>query len=103
MTYLIYVTTPDKETALMIAQRLIEEKLSACANILPGATSIYRWEGNMEQAEETVMTLKTSKSRLEAAIARIKALHPYEVPCIATFEIQAGDPAYLQWINESTP
>lgn len=94
-------TFPDEETARRIASTLVEERLVACANLLPGATSIYRWEGNVESAKEVVAIFKVAESAAAAAMARIKELHPYEVPEIIQIAVKDAHPAYLAWVNES--
>jgi len=97
----IYVTTASEDEAHKIGRALVEEKLAACANILP-IKSIYRWQGNIEEAGEAAMFLKTRSELVDKVIERIKALHSYEVPCIVSFPIEKGNPDYLKWIGEST-
>ena len=94
-------TFPDEETARCIASTLVEERLVACVNLLPGATSIYRWEGKVESAKEVVAIFKTRESAAAAAMARIKELHPYEVPEIVQIVVKDAHPAYLAWVNEN--
>jgi len=95
----VYITTPDRDTALVIARALVEEKLAACANILGPITSIYRWEGKVHEEGEVALIAKTDAARAEALIARAKALHPYQVPCIVAWPIVAGFEPYLDWIS----
>lgn len=96
----IYVTCPDEETAVRIARTLLDERLIACANILPEARSLYRWEGAIEDAREVVMFLKTRRA-LVAQVERVVAtLHPYEVPCILALEVTAGNERFLAWLSE---
>lgn len=90
---------PDEEIARYVAKTLVEERLVACVNLLPGATSIYRWEGKVEQATEVLTVVKTSDPA--AAMARIKELHPYEVPEIIQIAVKDAHPGYLAWVNES--
>ena len=97
----IYVTAGTEEEAIDIGRTLIEERLAACANVLP-AKSVYRWENDVEQESEVVMFVKTRDSLAERVTERIKSLHSYEVPCIVVLPIQQGNPEYLQWIEEST-
>lgn len=99
---LVFSTAPDPETASTIARALVEEGLAACVNLLPSATSIYRWQGVVETANETVMLMKTTEERLDAIERRVVALHPYEVPEFIAVEIASGHPAYLEWIGDST-
>lgn len=97
-----YVTCPSKEEALDIARTLMEERIIACANILPDMTAIYRWEGTAHEASEVVLILKTSTSLAERVIERARALHSYECPCVAVLPVMAANPAYLDWIAAET-
>jgi periplasmic divalent cation tolerance protein len=99
---MLYVTTASKDEALRIGRTLVTERLVACANVLPGMQSIYRWQGAVEEAEETVLIAKTRKDLAEAAIARIEVLHSYNVPCAVVYDVTGGLPAYLDWIDAST-
>ena len=98
----LYVTTASAHEAGKIGRALVEERLAACANILTGMTSVYRWQGKVEQGSETVLLLKTSAARQEAAIARIRALHSYEVPCITAWAIAGGHQPFLDWVAAET-
>lgn len=95
----VYVTTQNHESALLIGQTLVEEKLVACVNILNGATSIYWWEGKVETASESVLIAKTTDALEEQVIERIKALHIYDCPCIVTLPIENGNKEFLSWIE----
>jgi periplasmic divalent cation tolerance protein len=95
----VYITTPDPDTARAIARALVEERLAACANILGPISSIYRWEGKVHEEGEVALIAKTGADRVEALIARAKALHPYQVPCIVAWPIAAGYQPYLDWIS----
>ncbi len=97
----IYITTGSEEEAHRIGLALVEEKLAACANILP-VKSIYRWRGKIEESGEAAMFLKTRCELTDRLIKRVKQLHSYEVPCIISFPIEKGNPDYLDWIGEST-
>jgi len=98
----VYVTAADPGEAERIGRAVVEERLAACANILPGMRSIYRWEGAVKEAAETVLILKTTRDRLPALTRRIKSLHSYDVPCVAAFEVEPGNTAYFDWIAAST-
>ena len=103
-TCVIYMTAPNVEEARRIACTLVDERLAACANILGPIESIYRWEGKVEEAQETAFIAKTAKSRVEALTARVKELHSYECPCVVALPIEAGHPPFLDWIaGETTP
>ena len=95
-------TVPDRESGERIAKALVEEKLAACVNLLPGVSSIYRWQGKVEKAEECLLIIKTGVSRFEPLKQRIKALHPYKLPEIIALPIIHGSREYLNWLTEST-
>jgi periplasmic divalent cation tolerance protein len=99
MHHLIYCTCPNQEAAAKIAQRLISDKLAACVNILPGVSSVYEWQGQIETAQEHLLLIKSPKARYAAIEAAIKALHPYELPEIIAVAIESGSAEYLQWID----
>ncbi len=100
--FILMTTCPDAETAARLATALVEERLAACVTRLDGAQSTYRWQGAVTQDREIQLLIKTTGGRLDAAIARVCALHPYELPeCIAV-ESHAGLPAYLDWIRAQT-
>lgn len=96
---LIYTTWPDEDSARSTGKALIEQKLAACTNILPGMRSIYRWESTLEEAQEVVMLVKTTAQKTEAATEAIISAHPYDCPCVIALPIEAGNPEFLQWIN----
>ncbi len=103
MTALIcFCTCPDADVAERIATALVDERLAACVNVLPGIASIYRWQGRVERADEVLLLAKTAPERLAALAARIAALHPYELPEVVAVEAAGGLPAYLAWIAEQT-
>ena len=95
-------TCPDEATAARIAQALLDERLAACVNLLPGVRSLYRWQGRIEQAGEVLMLVKTTAARLVTLRERILELHPYELPEVIAVEAAAGLPAYLDWIAAET-
>lgn len=99
---MIYVTASSKDEAMKIGLALVDEKLAACANVLGETTSIYRWQGKMEEAQEVVVIFKTRRDLADAAVARIKALHSYAVPCAVVYDAVAGLPEYLDWIARET-
>ena len=95
-------TVPDRESGERIAHALVEERLAACVNLVPGLASVYRWQGKVEKAEECLLIIKTGVSRFDVLKRRIKALHPSEVPEIIALPIIHGSREYLDWITEST-
>lgn len=92
---------PDEETARRTAAQLVEERLAACVNLLPGAQSIYRWQGAVETAAEVMAVIKTATARLPELEERLRALHPYEVPEILALDAASVSPAYQAWVLES--
>lgn len=101
-TWFVYITAKDKSQALEIGRRLVEEHLAACINVLDGVTSVYRWEGAVEQASETVLIVKTTEPQVPAVIERVKGLHTYSCPCVVAWPIAEGNPQYLEWIERET-
>jgi periplasmic divalent cation tolerance protein len=96
---LVYVTFPDGEIARQIGSGLVAEQLAACVNLCPGVTSIYRWQGEVESAEEVLAIFKTDRACYPALQQAIKRQHPYEVPEIIAVEVAEGSPEYLQWLG----
>jgi periplasmic divalent cation tolerance protein len=99
---LAYSTCPDAASADAIARVLVDERLAACVNRLPGVHSTYRWQGQVEQADEVLLLIKTTADRLDALTARLRTLHPYELPELIAVEACAGLPAYLDWVSAET-
>ncbi|GAB3729748.1 divalent-cation tolerance protein CutA [Luteimonas pelagia] len=97
-----FCTCPDTASADAIARALVEERLAACVNQLPGLRSVYRWEGRVECDDEVLLVAKTTSDRLEALTARVQALHPYELPEVIAVEVAGGLAAYLDWVAEQT-
>ncbi|AXK72664.1 divalent-cation tolerance protein CutA [Lysobacter sp. TY2-98] len=95
----LHCTCPDVATAERIATALVEERLAACVQQLPGLRSTYRWEERVETAEEVLLLIKTADDRIPAAIARVQAMHPYDVPELLVLEVRDGAPAYLDWVH----
>lgn len=98
---LIFTTWPDPPLARTAARTLVAEHLAACANLLPGVESIYRWEGQVETAGEVLVIFKTTPDRYPQLEARIRELHSYAVPEIVCLSADRGLPAYLHWVADS--
>jgi periplasmic divalent cation tolerance protein len=99
---LLYMTAPDLTTAGKIARTLLAERLIACANLLPGATALYWWEGTIEEAGEVVVIAKSTAERVDAVTARVKQLHPYSCPCVVALPVDGGNEAFLAWVRAET-
>lgn len=97
---MVLCNCPDAATAKSLAETLVRERLAACVNLVPEVTSVYRWQGQVESATEVMLVAKTTRSAFKALENRLATLHPYEVPEIVALDINAGLPAYLQWIDE---
>jgi periplasmic divalent cation tolerance protein len=95
-------TFPDHEIAWRISRAAVEQGLAACATLIPGAKSIYRWKGQIETAQETAVTFKTAHDRFEALRTFVLSEHPYEVPELIAWPVSDGAPAYLAWVKAST-
>jgi periplasmic divalent cation tolerance protein len=98
----VLVTCPSQDIGQKIGQVLVEERLAACVNVVPGLTSIYRWEGKIARDAETLLVIKTRRTRLRALTARIQALHPYSVPEIVALPIVGGSGPYLAWLADAS-
>lgn len=98
----VLMTAPDLATGEEIVRLLVEERLAACGTLLPGAVSIYRWEGEVERAEECVVFLKTTPALESPLVERAAALHPYDVPEVLVLPVTAGLSSYLAWVGDVT-
>ena len=98
----VYTTHPSLVEAERIGKALLEQRLAACVNILPGMISHYWWQGAIERGEEVVMIIKTRASLAEAVRAAVKALHSYTTPAILVLPIAGGEPGYLDWLMKET-
>lgn len=103
MTYsLIYVTAANRDKALAIARKLVEERLVACVNVIDGATSLYWWEGAVQEEQEALLLAKTLSSNVSAVTRRVLELHDYSCPCVTALPLTGGNPAFLDWISAET-
>lgn len=98
---LVLSTCPaEGETAASLANALVEERLAACVNLLPGLVSVYSWQGALESSRETLLLIKTERAAYPRLEARLRELHPYELPEIIAVDIERGLPDYLKWISQ---
>ncbi|WP_058912467.1 divalent cation tolerance protein CutA [Entomohabitans teleogrylli] len=94
-------TAPDEASAQELASLALAERLAACATIIPGATSLYYWEGKLEQEYEVQLLLKTDQAHQEALVACLKSHHPYQTPELLVLPVTYGDSEYLSWLYAS--
>jgi periplasmic divalent cation tolerance protein len=99
---LVYTTWPSIVEAEAAGRKIVEQRLAACVNILPGMISHYWWQGKIERAEEAVMLIKTRASLAEPVTAAVKELHSYTTPAIMVLPVDSLEPAYHQWIVAET-
>ena len=99
---LVLTTWPEGGDAAAFARILVEERLAACVNILPGVTSVYRWQGTVESETERQLWMKTRRACVRPLWERVRALHPYETPEFVVLPVVDGSDAYLAWIGDST-
>lgn len=99
---LIYTTFEKMEDARVVGRALVEARLAACVNIFPSMTSIYEWQGELCEASEVSMLIKTRKACQEKALAQTKKLHPYDTPAWLVIEPATVDTAFADWIVEQT-
>ncbi|MBU0498997.1 MAG: divalent-cation tolerance protein CutA [Gammaproteobacteria bacterium] len=97
---LVLCTCPDRKAAEEIATQLVDAGLAACINLLPGITSIYRWQGKIEHTQEVLLFIKTSHARLDELQKALVALHPYDVPEVIILGIEQGHQPYLEWVEQ---
>ncbi|XP_010540442.1 PREDICTED: protein CutA, chloroplastic [Tarenaya hassleriana] len=98
----VYVTVPNREAGKKLANSIVQEKLAACVNIVPGIESVYQWEGKIQSDAEELLIIKTRQSLLDALTDHVKANHEYDVPEVIALPITGGSPQYLEWLKNST-
>ena len=96
---IVFTSFADEASAARVARTLVEERLAACANLLPGARSIYPWKGAIADEREVVVILKTRKQDWTALLSRLHELHPYETPECLAVRVAAGAPKYMAWLE----
>ena len=98
----VVASVPDAEVGKRLARSLLQERLIACANLVPGVTSLYRWEGEVQEEVESLLVMKTRSELVPRLIARIPELHPYELPEVLALRVADGLPAYCRWVLGET-
>jgi periplasmic divalent cation tolerance protein len=101
MYSIVYVTTSGLEESKKIARILLQEKIVACANIIPEIESIYWWEGDLEEDVESLLLLKTSSELVDKVIEMVKEIHSYQTPCVLEIQIKKGSKEYLNWLEDA--
>lgn len=98
---IVFTTFANEDDAARVVRVLVEERLAACGNLLPGARSIYRWRDAVEDGREVVVLLKTRKQDWTALLSRLHELHPYDTPECVAVRVAAGAPKYMAWLDEA--
>jgi periplasmic divalent cation tolerance protein len=98
----VLVTAPDAEVGASLARHLVEERLAACVNVLPGVRSVYRWEGEIHESDECLLVAKTAAATTPRLTERVVELHPYEVPEVLALAVERGLPEYLEWVDRES-
>lgn len=98
---IVLTTLSADADAVLLARTLVEERLAACVNVLSPMTSVYRWQGKVEQEREQQLVIKTASARVSALEARVRQLHPYDLPEFLVLDVSGGSQAYLAWVAES--
>ena len=98
----IYTTFPNDQEARKLGKKLVEERLAACVNILPNITSIYRWNGKIEEDQEVIVWIKTKETLIEEVRKILKKVHSYDVPAFVVYKILTGSEEYLKWMEAET-
>ena len=98
----VLVTFPDVATAESVVRSAVTANLAACGNLVTGVRSIYRWQGAIETAEETLVLFKTTEARVDALQAHVLQAHPYQVPEFVQVQVTGGHPAYLDWVRDGS-
>ena len=96
---IVLTTAGTPEEAQRLARTLVEERLAACATVIPGAQSIYRWQGEIESANESMLLIKTSTELLADLESRLLKLHSYQTPEFLVLQVESGSNAYLDWLQ----
>ncbi|MEO5343415.1 MAG: divalent-cation tolerance protein CutA [Gammaproteobacteria bacterium SHHR-1] len=95
-------TCPDLDCAERLAKALVQQRLAACVNILPGISSVYAWQGQIEQETEVLLLIKTASEQVQAMTQALAELHPYEVPEIISLPVGTGHLPYIEWVKQCT-
>ena len=95
----VLMTAGSQEEAVKVADALVTEMLAACVNVLPGVTSIYRWEGELQRDQEWLLVAKSTREVLDDLVRRVQSLHSYDLPEVVAIPVVGGNEAYLRWVD----
>ncbi len=99
---MVLVTAPDRKTARRLSRALVGERLAACANVVGGLRSIYRWKGKVRDDAEVLLVIKTRRALFRRLAARVQELHPYSIPEVLALPVAGGNVSYLAWLRAET-
>lgn len=99
---ILYITVPNREEGISIGRALVDENLAACANVIDGLTSIFRWEGAVQEEGEALLIAKTESELVDAASDLVKMEHSYDCPCVVAIPIVGGNQQFIDWIAAET-
>ena len=95
---ILYITAGSHEEAVAVGRALVEDRLAACANVLPPITSLFWWNGAVQEEGEFALIVKTRRDKVDDIVARVNVLHSYDCPCVVALPIAGGNPDFLDWI-----
>lgn len=98
----VLVTAPDAEVGERLARALVDERLAACVNVVPGIRSFYRWEGRVQSDDEVLLVIKTRADRCEALVDHVRSVHPYDLPEVLALPTAGGSVPYLEWVEQES-
>ena len=99
---MLYITVPSKEEGIRLGRLLIEDQLAACANVYDGATSIFQWDGAVQEENEALLFAKTTRNLIDPATDLLVLEHPYECPCVVAFPVVGGHRDFIAWVADQT-
>lgn len=99
---MFYITAGGMEEGEKLAAMLVEKRLAACVNIIPRIKSFFYWEGKAQSEEEVLLVGKTRTALIEKVVAAVKEHHSYDLPCVVNWNLDGGNPAFLEWIDQET-
>ena len=95
-------TVPSQETGRELARKLVDKRLAACVNVIPGLVSIFEWDGKLTEDSEALMVIKTTDKSLDSLISTLSEIHPYDIPEIIALRVEGGHSAYMDWVRSMT-